>query len=435
MVSVKFDGIEIVNATYIPRFVKHETAPERELTLLNLAREDGQILVAEKYGAKRIILTGNLTGTTKADLESKIDSFKELFSRKEKNLDISWETTTRRYVATCTKHNFDRDHFHLTFVPWTAEFMIVKGIGTDITETTIVNNVAFNAGHRHTSSVTLAGSASPKPRIGIRATGACTTATKGISIENTDTKEKIIVTRKEGMVINRNFEVDCALKTVKYDGVERDFFGVFPTFKVGANNYKLECGAIVDQEFNPLLPSPTGVFTISRIFGNEWAAQSFMTPAADDTYQTIEVYIHRQGNPPQNLILRIETDLDGKPSGTLVDANSHSTISPADVSTSRGWVATNTPAAYALKANTRYWLVLKQAAAGGNMSNNYAWRGRSFARATYKRGNAANSTAGAIWTDHLHEDRGFRICYGGAIHISHPVPTYRHDIFYFKRYL
>ena len=123
--SIQFDSTELRNTTYIPRYVKHESATERELNILELARDNGSVLVSERRGIKRITLQGILTATSEAGLESAIDTFKELFSREQKNLDISWNGSTRRYVATCSVHTFDRDFFHLLFVPWTAEFIIL----------------------------------------------------------------------------------------------------------------------------------------------------------------------------------------------------------------------------------------------------------------------------------------------------------------------
>ena len=163
--SIKFDGVEILTTTYIPRYVKHESAPERELTLLNLAREDGSVLVTEKYGTKTITLIGYLVGSSKSDLETKIDSFKELFSRKEKNLDIDWEAGTRRYVATCIRHNFDRDHFHLLFVPWTAEFVIAGGIGQDISLTVPINDVFYEVTTPISDNFTMVGSKGAKAEL------------------------------------------------------------------------------------------------------------------------------------------------------------------------------------------------------------------------------------------------------------------------------
>jgi len=106
MASIKFDGTEILDTTHVPRFMKHESAPLRSIQLLDLTRDDGQVVVSIKYAQKTIKLQGVLTGSSQADLESKIDTFKELFSRQAKNLVVDWNGTTRTYVATCMNHVF-----------------------------------------------------------------------------------------------------------------------------------------------------------------------------------------------------------------------------------------------------------------------------------------------------------------------------------------
>jgi len=136
--TILFDTVDISTDPYVPRFIKHETVPERILSLMELARENGSVIVAEKYGVKHILLQGIIYGSTQVDLETKIDTFKELFSREAKDLDISWEAGTRRYVATCVSHKFDRDYFHISICPWTADFIVPEGVGKDTTRTDAV---------------------------------------------------------------------------------------------------------------------------------------------------------------------------------------------------------------------------------------------------------------------------------------------------------
>lgn len=426
MASVKFDNTEIVGTTYIPRYAKHESAPNRILNTMALSREDGEIMISQKYGNKTISLTGYLTASSKANLETAIDSFKELFSRIEKNLDIEWAGGTRRYVATCQSHNFDRDYFHLLFVPWTAEFVVSSGVGEDTTETALENNT-FTAWTK-TGSWALAGSAKPKPRIRVGAFGATATKPCGIEIKNTDTGERFVMTRANGLDNGKYFEMDCRLKTAKYDSVEDVFYGVFPSWIVGTNNYKITVGEIIDQAKEVIEASP---LTFKYIYGNNEIAQSFMVPNSDDTYQVIELYLAKAGTPPNDLTIRIETDNNGKPSGTLVAVNSTFTIAKGDVTGS--WLQTRKASTglFSLVANTRYWIVAKTTA--GDSSNYFLWGFEWNANANYSKGNMAwTADAGSTWTDEALADCDFRLYYGGEQDGS---KTYKYYIDYYKRYL
>ena len=247
MNSILFDTTELRNTTYIPRYVKHESATERELNILNLARDNGGVLVNDRRGIKVITLQGILTATTQALLETAIDNFKELFSRTAKNLDIEWAGSTRRYVATCKSHNFDRDYFHLLFVPWTAEMVVVSGVGEDTTETTVVNADTFTANYK-TKQFTLAGSADPKIRFSV-AIDSPNNLIKGVELKNTDTGERVYATSFTSLEA-KTVEIDTKLKTFKVAGVEVPYYGVFPKFIIGTNNIQISLGDIMARFFS-----------------------------------------------------------------------------------------------------------------------------------------------------------------------------------------
>ena len=137
--NVLFDNVELVTSSYAPKYVKHESTSLRNVALLELAREDGAVLISEKYGVKYITIVGSLKASSQSALETAIDNFKELFSRLEKDLDISWAGSTRRYVVTCVRHTFNRDYLNINFVPWAAEFVVASGVGKDTAITAVVD--------------------------------------------------------------------------------------------------------------------------------------------------------------------------------------------------------------------------------------------------------------------------------------------------------
>ncbi len=419
--SIKFDSTEILNGTYLPRYIRHESAPPRELALMELAKENGAVLVSEKYGIKYITVVGKLTAVSRSALDTAIDAFKLLFSGKEKNLDISWEGGTRRYVATCSRHNFDRDHYHNLFIPWSAEFVVASGIGEATSETTLVNAATFTPSSDYDQNLTFLGSARPQPRFTIKIVAGSTDA-KGVQVKNGDTGEKMIMTRATGFGAGKDFEFDCRLKTTKYDGTEQIFYGVFPKFVAGINNIEIKIGRILDQEFDGEVYNNQYL-----IYDSNRATQSFTLPHGDATYQGIGLWLDKNGTPPTNLVVRIETDSNGAPSGTLAHANSHGLIGAGDAV--GAWYHEETQV-FALSANTRYWLVLDSV--GGSVSNCYLWAYNEGSVATYKRGNAAQGSGTPIsWTDEPDKDMNFRLYYGGlAISTQTTVSVY-----YYKRYL
>ena len=423
MPSVTFDSVELVNSTYAPKYIKHESAPERELILLDLAREGGSVLITEKYGVKVITVSGSLKATSASTLEIAIDSFKELFSRIAKNLDIGWGSGTRRYVATCVKHTFDRSHFNINFIPWTAQFVVPTGIGEDISETTLVSNQNFTA-VSYASSMSFLGSNKPNPRIRVKC-GVSATDPKGLSIENTDNGERIVITRASGFGANKYFEMDCRLKTVEYDGSAIDFYGVLPDWIVGANDYKIMIGDIVDQAFTETTPSVDE----NPIYGGYLVAQSFSVPYTNATYQGIKLYLRRFGTLANDLVVEIWNDIGGEPNPASKVSNATFSLAKATPTTSWVWYTLNSASVFTLSANTKYWIVLTSA--GGDASNYWAIPYRTGAYATYKRGNKSQEYTGS-WSDQPNQDMLFQLLYGGK---ADAAKTYYFDVYYFKRFL
>ena len=252
--SIKFDGTEILDTTHVPRFMKHESSPEREIDSLVLARQDGEILIAERYARKVIKLSGIITGSSQADLESKIDIFKELFSRAEKNLDIDWNGGTRRYVASCVRHDFDRDHFHILFAPWTAEFAVLSGEGKDTSTIKPLDEHVVNVNSPAADRFSMLGSKPAEPIITIKG-GNFSAYNRGVEYKNVDTGERMIVTQNSAWNTTASIIINCLLKNVT-DNINLDpaifrnskFYGVFPKFKIGTNNVQITLGGVVNQQ-------------------------------------------------------------------------------------------------------------------------------------------------------------------------------------------
>jgi len=367
MASIKFDSTELVNTTYIPRTIKHETIPQRYQSLLQMSGDDGAILVSSRYGEKIITINGILTGTSEANLEANIDSFKELFSRENKNLDISWNSSTRRYVATCTKHSFDRDYFHLLFVPWTAEFVVPNGVGEDTTITVLVDAETFGSGY-WSKSVTFAGTAEPKPVITIKP-GTSVTGFAALSITGYN-NTRMIIPVDDSIVANDTWVVDCKNKTITKNGnAVTKYYGEFPKWIVGANTLIVEIGQILDESFTPTNTTgeALGVFHTTTIMQAKKMAQSFMVTDSDYSYFKLGLRLKKTGSPTGTMKAYIYTDNNGVP-GSLVNiydseqgeyVSATFDIPMASLGAAFAWyepeVASGANHCFTLSANTKYW--------------------------------------------------------------------------------
>lgn len=378
--SISFDGTDILTTAYIPQFVKHETVADRLLNSVPLGREDGNVIVSSRYGQKIIRIQGTLRAATQASLDDAIDAFKELLSRPEKNLDISWSTAgTRRYVATCTRHEFDRDHYHTNAVPWTAEFVVASGIGVDTSATTPINNSSIattlqgDGSYAYTGSFTMSGSKPAAPVITLEITTA-DAAMLGVEFLNTDNDERILITAN-GDWDDTTLIIDCENKTVMHDidgtSVEVPFYGVFPTFQIGTNNFKITTGGFVNQQSSKQTLSDPESGAINFASTNTRFGQSFTVPTSDETFQGFRFGLSRAtsgGSPGGNFFCLVKPDDGtGKPdmgaSSILSVSIAHTLVNGLPnyeyVLGSSGGPAT-------LEANTRYWMVIGSAGATGS---------------------------------------------------------------------
>lgn len=433
--SIQFDSTELQNATYIPQYMKHETVAERLLTSLPLTRQDGEILIADKRGRKIIQLKGTLIAANQSALDTAIDTFNELMSRQEKNLDITWEGGTRRYVATCINHSYDRDHYNTNAVPWVAEFVVLSGEGKATSTTTPLSAHSLSISSTPaTDSFSMLGSKPAKPLITLNTDGVGSTV-KGIEYKNTDTGEKIQITRNTTWSgSGKNIIIDCANRKVT-DNLnasvysEGIFYGAFPAFRIGTNNIQVSLGHLVCQAS----PDPDDLTKIVTAYSlSDTAhrlAQGFTVPYRDTTFASVKLAIKKTGTPG-TLTIRIETDTNGAPSGTLVDANATVNVAHSSLTTGYQYYTADFAGTFTLEANTKYWIVIK-AAATVDGSNHYDWGVITDPLYLYPRGGVSNSTDSGTTYIQTGETYGFRMLYGGLS----PSSTVLHTVVYTKNYL
>ena len=236
MIELKFDNTTISNTTYFLEYSKHQTAPERDLELVKLPNRSGEVLISDNFRSKRILLKGAIVGTSPSDLQTKVDIFKELFSREAKNLDITPDGgLKRRYVATCLRHSFDQEAYNVTHIPWEAEFIVPSGEGKATSSLTYSDDDITSSPHTDAIGLILAGSKGPKPVITITIDNE-TTMTK-LRFKNNTTDQYIEITR--AFADAEVLVIDCENMTCQVDGTDVDFDGVFPEFDLGTNSYTL----------------------------------------------------------------------------------------------------------------------------------------------------------------------------------------------------
>jgi hypothetical protein len=440
MSSIKYDNTELVGATYIPRYVKHETAPERLLNAVKLARQDGQVIIDDNFSVKYIDIAGVITGADQATMEANIDTLKELLSRKDKNLDIVYGGGTRRYVCRSLTFDINRDFYHLLHAPYVVRFFVAKGYGTDTSETTAINEAGIVTAET-TKLYTFAGSYQPKPRhkISLNTRGNLDV----IRITNNLTGDYIDIDWGNVSGQPSWIEANEENQTVLNDsGVAVNYRGKFPSVALGAEQ-SLKLTVIGSRITAPNQQQNTnddgkvvfyddGVYAIRQ-------AQSFV-PDQSGRVQKIELRLRKTGSPTGNVDVQIYTDNNGKP-GSAVNTGTFR-IAVADVGAQNYYYLTLVSGVSPfLIAGQRYWIFLNGLTiTGTDVSNYITWYYQTDAT-HYLYGKAMYwESFDQIWTDGVgghpsvdgQFDMQFRIYLGDSGAPTHDITW---QVYYTKKYL
>ena len=352
---IQYDSTELLNATYVPRFVKHESAPNRLLSLLKLARQDGSVIVDDTFDDKYIDIQGYLTASSAANLEAAIDSFKELISRKDKNLDIAFASGTRRYVCRSVSHEFDRDHFHLLYVPYTIRFFVVGMVGKDTSETTALNLTGQTAASISSGSITYGGTYQPKLRHKI----TITTRGNADTARITNAAGDYIEVDLDGIVNGDYIEIDEENQTVKKNGsVALNWRGKFPSVSIGAATLTLTIGGssyTLDQYQTNNHGGSRSVIYDNTGGRDPIEFQSFV-PTKSGRRNKLSLFLSRGGTPGGNVLFQIHEDNNGVP-GAAIGGNWQPAVSGLDNGSGSWFDLTSiSGSAPFLVAGRKYWI-------------------------------------------------------------------------------
>lgn len=233
--DVQYDGQSIQTDNIILNQIDHESLDYKELNSQRLGNTPGGKLVDIEYRPRVIRISGTIIGTSKSDLETRLDNLKLLCNRQEKNLDIQYLTDYRRYKVTQALFAVTRQFFHINHVDFEIEFLCSRfpfGIPRD---TSTVEFLAKTVGTFEGTTGVLKGTYEhPMPKIKMTINSA-TNLTK-IYFENQTTGGSITIERD--FSAGEELIIDPTEQTVRVDGVAVDFSGVFSEFNL-SNDFKV----------------------------------------------------------------------------------------------------------------------------------------------------------------------------------------------------
>lgn len=164
----------------------------------------------------------------------------------------------------------------------------------------------------------------------------------------------------------------------------------------------------IDQKLDILGDDASGIYSSS----SARAGQSFKLNGVTSESKYLSkavISLKKHSGTTTDLVVRVETDNNGKPSGTLVSSDATTTLT-AFSDSSYVWKTVNfTP--FLINCNTKYWLVVKHAVEGSGNSS-YYWQTVDIS--SYTRGDLANYD-GSNWIQQIGSGGYFAIFVEGSI--------------------
>lgn len=214
--------------------INHTNLPDQLAALYAKADTDGSAIPAINYPTKKVSIGGTIHGSTQADLDSRIDTFKGYFNGKDKNLDITYSGGTRRYIATKNALSVDRENTAL-FATFQVEFICTNPFGLDTSTTNLWTAKNNFTSATFTETPTVGGTAPYQLPIFTITIDALTGAGDYVQISNDNNNQEILI---YGQVLTAGdvIVIDCSTRTVTLNGTEIDYDGTFLELEPGANS-------------------------------------------------------------------------------------------------------------------------------------------------------------------------------------------------------
>lgn len=217
----------------VTNVIDHTDIPEKMAELYAIADANGSSIPSINYPSKKISIAGVIRGSTQDDLDSRIDTFKGYFNGKDKNLDIDYAGTTRRYIATANGISIKRLQKAL-WAEFAIEFICTKPFGEETSATVITNTSNYTSATLNMTP-TIGGSAPYQLPVFTITIDALTGTGDYVQITN-DNNGQAMVVYGLGLEAGDVVVIDCANRTVTVNGDLVDYDGVFLELEPGANS-------------------------------------------------------------------------------------------------------------------------------------------------------------------------------------------------------
>lgn len=237
-ISFNANSLQTFNRTtrvgIITDHIDNESSPDKDIPVFGLAHSNQSTIPNENTPSKQITVTGTIVSDTANNLSTLLNTFRGYFNGKNKNLDIGYGGSTRRYTATAKPPTITRSE-DKKYAKFSIVFICTIPFGTDTTSTLALDGSTGHAGNARTAATysdtyTFLGSAPFQlPIVTVTLTAVSATGAQQMFFGNSETGQSVTITRS-GWTAGDVVIFDCVAKQVTVNGVPIDFTGAFPEF-------------------------------------------------------------------------------------------------------------------------------------------------------------------------------------------------------------
>lgn len=212
--------------------IRHTSIPDSVAELYIKASASDSTVPDQEYPSKTITLVGTIHGSTQANLDDRIDTFKGYFGLRNKNLDIAYGSSNRRYtVMKANSVGIERQDKAL-FATFTIE-LICKPFGYDTATTNLWAAKTSFTSATFTETPTIAGSAPYQLPVFTITLTAISGDGDYVQISNDNNNQEMLLYGL-GLQAGDVIVIDCNQRTVTVNDVEVDYYGTFLELEPGA---------------------------------------------------------------------------------------------------------------------------------------------------------------------------------------------------------
>ena len=213
--------------------INHTDSPDQDAALYTVANANDSNVPDSNYQSRKVSIAGTIHGSSQADLDSRIDTFRGYFAQRNKNLDIAYGSGTRRYVVMkINTFSLSRSNKSL-YASFTIEFLC-KPFGFDTSTTSLLSHTGFTSA-TVTDTPTVGGTAPYQLPVYTITINSLTGSGDYVQISNDNNGQEILLYGL-GLTAGDVIVVDAENRSVTVNGDEVDYYGTFLELEPGASS-------------------------------------------------------------------------------------------------------------------------------------------------------------------------------------------------------